>query len=463
MEKSGILIARDFEYKVIDLITSVLSNNETIKLGPQIDKRGRVADILLEKGCNKLDYPPNTLIEIKYRLGYDMFSRILGMYHQAMNSGHYNRLVIICKDCLLDNSQIDTEEKVSVFEYRRIVDSIGDLNVYETFLKKVEENSESILDKAKERFANDKITLFIGAGASIDAKLPSWNMLLQRLLVKQGKMPFSYINEANAESISESFANSSIVAGRYIIERYSEVLRQEKPNVSEQQINEDINKVVTDRIRDALYKNIANNSSSELVKIIASVAKNKNVQQLITYNYDDLVETEIANSNSFVSVYDDSISHAEVIKPIYHVHGFIPRDKTLPGLPVLSEKEYHKLYSRMHHWANVVQLNALYTTTCFFIGFSMTDPNQRRLLDLARNVDFDSIDSDKAQHYIFLRRQRLRGEAVKEVNDEHCQEVENIMFELGLNVIWFDDFKNLPKCLSYVAGISNDKPNMNFI
>ena len=92
----------------------------------------------------------------------------------------------------------------------------------------------------------------------------------------------------------------------------------------------------------------------------------------------------------------------------------------------------------------------------------MTDPNQRRLLDLARNVDLASIDAGKANHYIVMRRQNLKGEAVKTVNDEHCREIENMMFELGLNVIWFDKYENLPKCLSYIFGKTADKPKMIF-
>lgn len=149
------------------------------------------------------------------------------------------------------------------------------------------------------------------------------------------------------------------------------------------------------------------------MKAIASIATEKNVKQIITYNYDDLIEYEHTNPKEFVSVYNGTIANLDGLKPIYHVHGYISRNEIFPGTPVLSEREYHKLYSRMHHWSNVVQLNALYTTTCFFIGFSMTDPNQRRLLDLARNVDLGTIDTGKAKHYIFMRRQNLKGEAVK--------------------------------------------------
>lgn len=68
----------------------------------------------------------------------------------------------------------------------------------------------------------------------------------------------------------------------------------------------------------------------------------------------------------------------------------------------------------------------------------MMDSNQRRLLDLACNRDINCTGSDKASHYVFLKKQTLQGENVKEVNDEHCGEVEKMMFDLGLNVVWND-------------------------
>ena len=107
--------------------------------------------------------------------------------------------------------------------------------------------------------------------------------------------------------------------------------------------------------------------------------------KIITYNFDDLLD-EFLNKKDFYSVSDNIIPRTKEV-PIYHVHGMISRDNTRPSNSVLSEKDYHHLYSNPHNWANVVQLNALYTSTCFFIGFSMTDPNQRRLLELARAKD----------------------------------------------------------------------------
>lgn len=91
--------------------------------------------------------------------------------------------------------------------------------------------------------------------------------------------------------------------------------------------------------------------------------------------------------------------------------------------------------------------DALNSTVCFFIGFSMTDPNQRRLLEFARYEDLNSNTPDDPQHFVFLRKTSLKGEASLKVNKEHWAEMENMMGDFGLNVIWFDEFEELPKLI----------------
>lgn len=457
---SDLLIARNFEIDVIDFITSMLSESETIELEPLIDKERRNrADAVLEQGCKKLKIDSGTLVEIKYRLETNLALRVIQRYTMAMNSSQkYKNLLIICNEKYFDDDKnLILGSKIRILTFNELQEEIKDKEK-DDITDKSKIKKISNIEKAKDAFANNNITLFLGAGVSIDAKLPNWNKLLEHLLVQDDDGPFKYINEANSEAISGSLSKSDIVAGRYIIEGYKKAIRTKNKNLTEQKINDETNKLVTNRIRKVLYNN-AERNKSKLVNAIARVATENNVKQIITYNYDDLIETELKKiSDAFVPIYDESITLSVKDKPIYHVHGFIPRENDNPSVPVLSENEYHKLYSRMHHWANVVQLNALYTTTCFFIGFSMTDPNQRRLLDLARNVDLDSIDSDKAQHFALLHRERLKGEAVKEVNEEHYQEIEDMMFELGLNVIWFDNFNDLPQKLLHIAGLNKEKP-----
>src|SRR5207302_3936018 len=86
---------------------------------------------------------------------------------------------------------------------------------------------------------------------------------------------------------------------------------------------------------------------------------------------------------------------------LIHVHGYVPKDK--PNLEyrhniILSEDEYHNLYMNSLHWSNHVQYDRFGFSTCLFIGFSMTDPSVRRLMDAA------AIGGSNASHFCILRR-----------------------------------------------------------
>ncbi len=469
MSDTLLISARDFERDVTEKIFSVLGENEDAQLGIPIGKNSRIiTDIFLKNGCMQLDLSAPTFIEIKYVLTLDGGLRVLSTCRDELDKygGH---LLIIYKKKLTDFPLIQKDNalsgRVTLWPYDELEDKIKNHKQHD-FQKKEIKGYNNPFELAKQYAATNKVSLFLGAGVSMDAKLPGWNKLLESLLVQEGGMPFKYINEANTAAISNSLADSSIVMGRYIIQSFREAIKGRKSELAnddfmmQKLLDEETEKMVKDRVRKALYSEIDTHTRSKLVKAIASVARKNNVENIITYNFDDLIEYELRGQKKFQSIYDETIERTSGMKPIYHVHGYLPRDAEKSGLPVLSETEYHRLYSHMHHWANVVQLNALYTTTCFFIGFSMTDPNQRRLLDLARNRKLDSPDASKAPHFVFLQRKRLKGEAVEAVNDEHCKEIENMMFELGLNVIWFNDFKELPKCLLEVFEKHDNKPKM---
>ena len=103
-------------------------------------------------------------------------------------------------------------------------------------------------------------------------------------------------------------------------------------------------------------------------------------------------------------------------------------------LPVLSEREYHALYADAFHWANIELVRAFTRNTCFFIGLSMTDPNLRRLLDIAKIKDDKSI-----RHYIFMRKEPVKAGIPNHIKDnKHWAIMENQFRELGLNIIWYN-------------------------
>ena len=111
--------------------------------------------------------------------------------------------------------------------------------------------------------------------------------------------------------------------------------------------------------------------------------------------------------------------------------------------PVLSEEDYHNIYKEAFHWSNIEQLHALDRTTCFFIGFSMSDPNLRRLLEISQSKG----DGGK-NHYVFLRRGNFSNDSNRDM--ENLTILKNMMNDLGLNVIWFKDFNELPQLLKRI-------------
>ena len=73
----------------------------------------------------------------------------------------------------------------------------------------------------------------------------------------------------------------------------------------------------------------------------------------------------------------------------------------------------------------------------------MEDPNLRRLLEVATK------DCEKAvRHYVFLERTCFSNEEEKAERDYQIRE--DLLADLGLNVIWFkgnDNFRELPELL----------------
>ncbi len=441
------LEAKMFEDYIWKYLFSNCSEKEKIYRDHRFFAGNTVVDFYLPAGCKSLGYPPKTAVEVKIFFNYPSISRIFQSYYPLYKHGVISKLIVFYKKISINESLNKflaslKENFISIQEFSEIQEDEKNINNIKP--QEISDNTEAI-EQAKEAYNNMRYTLFLGAGLSMDAKLPSWSELLESLLKNEKGKPFKFINKANSESISSAMGNSTIITGRYALDGYLK-----DNSKSDEENRQDF----IERIRAVLYRRKGN--KSQLIASVSRAIKRKKPEQIITYNYDDLLD-ELLDKKLFYSVSDGTIPRTKQI-PIYHVHGMISRDNTKPSNSVLSEKDYHFLYSNPHNWANVVQLNALYTSTCFFLGFSMTDPNQRRLLELARAKDSQSDDIENLPHFVFLKKEPLKGEASEDVNKEHWEEVEYMMSEFGLNVIWFNEFDELPRILDYISGISKNKP-----
>ena len=215
-------------------------------------------------------------------------------------------------------------------------------------------------------------------------------------------------------------------------------------------------------VREILYKNAV--ESSDLLEEIGQLCiPNRGklgVRAIINYNFDDLVEKNLKRLRvKYHSIYGEGmIPDADELE-IYHVHGFLPQEKEnyenlTKSLLVFSEEGYHKLMLEPYNWANISQLNYMINNTCLFIGLSMTDPNMRRLLEIAAQKRTEN-DSD-CQHYAIMRRFRMKESAevdsIKSFERVNETLQESFFKELGVNVIWIDEFSEIPIILKQIKG-----------
>lgn len=448
-------------------VAELLSAKDNITIKGMTDVDGFVIppDLYAPDGVPSLELVGKTVIEVKKTLSYATVKEMAAMYET--HGAKYN-IVVVYFESTITNIPAESREQgkqliyISFSNLNNTRRAVKEPQVFwaEKVGKDWKEEREDIIKKAKDMVSQGNNVLFLGAGVSMSAKMPSWKDLLKGLMgeVKQ-------LNESTLEAfkelsthVLEECGDSNLIMGRYLQTAIS--LYDNKA-------------VFSELIQKYLYND---NSSSPLLMNLARIVQQKKVNEVITYNFDDLLEQNLANLKLMDSVDYTAISKDAEIKghntlPIYHVHGIIPKKGPVDTV-VFSEEEYHKRYSTAYHWSNVEQLHALTRMHCFFVGLSMTDPNLRRLLDAAKDMN----KSNGINHYAFLQRKNLDNYCVSDVNktckyvhvsgslidktkqkeiyDLNYAVIDSIFTDLGVNVIWYEDHKDLPELVARVFGVT---------
>lgn len=432
-----------FEENMVNFVESKLAKDETIKLEKPFGREGGKyyrADIFLPRGCKALDFPPRSIIETRKGLRPDTLYMLYNMFMENKANWDADCFIVIYSNRdllsleLLSAYKRYDKDHFYVYSEKDVLkgEALTSLSV-PRFEKWENKRARLILD-ARFDFSEGHNTFFFGAGLGSGVNMPNWNELLDDLLDKAQKNSHSVIGSADYSDIDQSCNHSSLIIGRYIESGFADM------------------KKFTNQMKASLYKNNPK-PNSDLYKAIVKAIKTKKVDQVITFNYDDLVETALLDEKIAVHSIFDRSHYSGSDFPVYHVHGMIPQTREIESTPVLSEKEYHTLYKESFHWSNVVQLQALSSTTCFFIGLSMNDPNLRRLLDISRyGINRDSA-TDRPCHYAVLERKPLKMGSPNPAKDaEHFTMQERMMADLGINIIWYDykKYDDIPKILKRI-------------
>lgn len=295
----------------------------------------------------------------------------------------------------------------------------------------------------KEEYNRGNLTLFCGAGISYDAGIPTWNSLLRALL----KAVYSENTEVpDIDSKLATLFQKRINVSPLILAQYLKTL---------------LGKKFTSTVRETLYKNCTDKSST--IDAIAELSRPKRerkpLRAIITFNFDDLIEEKLTKEKvDFRCIYTEGERYADKQIPIYHPHGCLPRAKALKSKNdiVFSEDAYHSQFIDPFSWSNLVQLNHLNNYTCLFTGISLTDPNMRRLLD----VSIRKNGKGEKNHYIIKKRYTIEDlypdtKTVRQKEQKVIPVLENIEEQdannLGFNVIWINSFKEIPEILKEIG------------
>lgn len=315
-----------------------------------------------------------------------------------------------------------------------------------------------------EQYRNGQFSLFLGAGVSSSAGMPDWNKLLNALFVSYLADELDPHDDIATNSVAELVARfnavdepSALMGARYLRKGLTRNGKDMKDFVK--------------AVRKSLYELRDNTRAidSSLIRAIGTMCMPKRtgarVRSVITYNFDDLVERQLsARSLAYRCIYTQQETYDPDELPVYHVHGFIPQNEDDYEIQegatlVFSEEGYHQIYADAYHWSNLVQLNGFREHSCLMIGLSMTDPNLRRLLDIAaRNLDHP-------KHFSFMKRLTTERFCYDENKDLVIKDIksaerflerhhllnEQLMRELGVTVIWYEDYSEIPQILEKIG------------
>ncbi|MBI3946641.1 MAG: SIR2 family protein [Armatimonadetes bacterium] len=294
-------------------------------------------------------------------------------------------------------------------------------------------------------YASGDLVLFLGAGVSLSAGLPGWDALLHRLTVEMwcerlGPAASGQDAEAFADLFRQAFGGFPIISGRFI--------------------RKALGRRFHDCVRAILYSHP--DATSSLLDAITRLCMPERgaggVRALVSYNYDDLLQQHLArHSIRFCEVSAEGETPRPSELPIYHVHGYLPRegDTAGDGELVFAEDAYHTQFLDPYGWANITQLNLLREGTGLFIGSSMTDPNLRRLLDVAhrhgRGCRHTVILKSPSHEDLTAGRHELGHSAhLPEFVSAFRAIQEEALGDLGLRVLWVESFDEVPAVLDAV-------------
>lgn len=438
-------------------------------------------DAFAPKGMGEIDGP--VLIEIVQRLSLDRFNKEIQKHLRHIRNQNTTLLLIspskkTDKEREFINQFLPGEIKVTLWgteeiqllmqKHSSIANELSEKLFSNRFRIAIENNAENWKEQRQKliniiitEYQTGRFSLLLGAGVSSSAGLPDWDTLLNSLFVSM------LMEDGLDESSADPDQTSSIVKRLRQMDGPSALMlaRYIRKGITADSAAEQGKFIATVTAKLYELRNKKYSISSDLIKSIANLCvpsrTGANVRAVLTYNFDDLLERELKEQGlTYRSIFEEIELPSPEELPIYHAHGFLPEDRSQysnidKATLVFSEEGYHHIYRDAYHWSNLIQLNSLKETSCLMIGLSLTDPNLRRLLEISAKTP------EKPRHFAFMRRVsyekfhkdgdktmvRAPAHVIRKFLERHHNLNEAVMKELGVNIIWYENYDEIPKIL----------------
>jgi hypothetical protein len=228
-----------------------------------------------------------------------------------------------------------------------------------------------------------EITMFVGAGVSMEAELPSWHTLVRKLLIGARRV-------GDDHDAVAAWADTVLQEGPLAAAAVAESLYRDGATFRR-------------ALRDALYERDPDSYvPGALAGQIAWLKQRLGSHlAILTVNYDGLLEGALAERGLDPASYVTGRSEPSGKSAVWHLHGRLIRASSRrswqrEGNLVLSEGSYVRSTASTFPQEFVAQ--CLRSTLCVFVGLSMTDPNFIRWL-------YNSAERPGGPRYVIFVRQ----------------------------------------------------------
>lgn len=224
----------------------------------------------------------------------------------------------------------------------------------------------------------EQLTLFLGAGVSIGAGLPSWGGLLRKLAVRAGMTPRECTAAAAIPFLDQALLLAKRLGG-----------------------TSHLADLIVEECKSPVF-----GITHALLARYSSPHLSLPVDQIVTTNYDVLFEEAVrATGEQIATLPYQAANHQGSKKWILKMHGCVNHPRDI----VLTREDFLRYEAKRAALAGIVQA-LLITKHMLFVGFSLQDENFHRIVDAVRRAVEDNHKGRPFGTALFLLNEEFLGE-----------------------------------------------------